>query len=106
MLDPLLVQFPGQFRFTPIISHKERLRSHRQTAVGGMGGSPPAAGLLNAISPKENFLIHRDYGLPPLSALQKSETLFIASSYSGNTEETLDFARQAATAGFAVAAVT
>jgi glucose/mannose-6-phosphate isomerase len=58
--------------------------------VAGMGGSAIGADLLAAyISPDcpAPFFIHRDYGLPAWA--KGPETLIIASSHSGNTEETL-----------------
>lgn len=56
--------------------------------VGGMGGSALAA-LISQSWPsyKLPFEIMRDYEIP---AYVSSKTLFIASSYSGNTEETVE----------------
>jgi glucose/mannose-6-phosphate isomerase len=62
----------------------------RQVLVAGMGGSAIGADLLAAyIAPvcPVPFFVHRDYGLPAWAVGQ--ETLVIASSHSGNTEETL-----------------
>lgn len=63
----------------------------RQVVVAGMGGSAIGADLLAAYAlsacPVPVF-VHRDYGLPAFAA--GPETLVIASSHSGNTEETLD----------------
>ncbi|CAN5636287.1 bifunctional phosphoglucose/phosphomannose isomerase [soil metagenome] len=61
--------------------------------VAGMGGSALAATLLSGW-PKLNkpFEVVRQYTLP---ASAGAETLFIASSYSGNTEETLEALHQA-----------
>lgn len=58
-----------------------------------MGGSPLAAELLASWKPELDIIIHRDYGLPALS--HGEERLWIASSFSGNTEEVLDFAELA-----------
>jgi len=55
----------------------------------GMGGSAIGGDLLRSLALLENRLpvwVHRSYGLPPLL---NENTLLIASSYSGNTEETL-----------------
>jgi len=55
----------------------------------GMGGSAIGGDLLCSLALLENRLpvwVHRSYGLPPLL---NENTLLIASSYSGNTEETL-----------------
>lgn len=63
----------------------------RQVVIAGMGGSAIGADLLAAyalsFSPVPVF-VHRDYGLPAFA--RGAETFFIASSHSGNTEETLD----------------
>jgi glucose/mannose-6-phosphate isomerase len=56
----------------------------------GMGGSAIGADLLaSCLSDRLTvpFIVHRDYGLPEFAA--GSGTLVIASSHSGNTEETL-----------------
>jgi glucose/mannose-6-phosphate isomerase len=59
----------------------------KNVVLAGMGGSALAAGIVKAW-PKLNvpFEIVRDYELPHYV---NEQTLFIASSYSGNTEETL-----------------
>jgi len=59
--------------------------------ISGMGGSAIGADLLAAyIAPTcpVPVIVHRDYGLPAWA--QGPETLVIASSHSGNTEETLE----------------
>ncbi len=59
--------------------------------IAGMGGSAIGADLLAAyIAPTcpVPVIVHRDYGLPAWA--HGPETLVIASSHSGNTEETLD----------------
>ena len=55
----------------------------------GMGGSAIGGDLVRSLAATEAkipVIIHRDYGLPPFV---DDRTLVIASSYSGNTEETL-----------------
>jgi glucose/mannose-6-phosphate isomerase len=62
----------------------------RQVVIAGMGGSAIGADLLSAyIRPQCRLpvFVHRDYGLPGWA--KGKETLVIASSHSGNTEETL-----------------
>jgi glucose/mannose-6-phosphate isomerase len=59
--------------------------------ISGMGGSAIGADLLAAYiaaSCPIPVIVHRDYGLPTWA--QGPETLVIASSHSGNTEETLE----------------
>lgn len=68
----------------------------RQVIVAGMGGSAIGADLLAAyVAPMCTVpvIVHRDYGLPAWAA--GPETLVIASSHSGNTEETLSSFAQA-----------
>ncbi len=62
----------------------------RRVVIAGMGGSAIGADLLAAyLAPKceQPVFVHRDYDLPAFANGQ--ETLVIASSHSGNTEETL-----------------
>lgn len=79
----------------------------RQVVVSGMGGSAIGADLLAAyvtdICPVP-ISVHRDYGLPAFA--RAKETLFVASSHSGNTEETLDSFEKALEAGCTVVAIT
>ena len=68
--------------------------------VSGMGGSAIGADLLAAyVAPacRLPLIVHRDYGLPAYA--RGKTTLFIASSHSGDTEETLDSFEQALQAG-------
>jgi glucose/mannose-6-phosphate isomerase len=61
----------------------------RSIVVAGMGGSAIGGDLAAALLADElriPMTVHRDYGLP---AFVGRDTLVIASSYSGNTEETL-----------------
>ncbi|OGO21154.1 MAG: bifunctional phosphoglucose/phosphomannose isomerase [Chloroflexi bacterium RBG_16_51_16] len=63
----------------------------QRVVISGMGGSAIGADLLSAYVQQTctiPVLVHRDYGLPAYAT--GNETLVIASSHSGNTEETLD----------------
>jgi glucose/mannose-6-phosphate isomerase len=65
--------------------------SIRRVVIAGMGGSAIGADLLAAYALSScpvPVSVHRDYGLPAFA--EGPETLLIASSHSGNTEETLD----------------
>jgi glucose/mannose-6-phosphate isomerase len=60
-----------------------------KVVVLGMGGSAIGGDLVRSLVQAESkipVIVHRDYGLP---AFVNDKTLLIASSYSGNTEETL-----------------
>jgi glucose/mannose-6-phosphate isomerase len=62
-----------------------------RVVISGMGGSAIGADLVAAAVSSTCLvpvIVHRDYGLPAFA--RGKETLFIASSHSGNTEETLD----------------
>lgn len=68
----------------------------RQVIIAGMGGSAIGADLLLGYAEPTCSIpavLHRDYGLPAWA--QGPETLVIASSHSGNTEETLSAFQQA-----------
>lgn len=81
--------FYKQFEYQPVVENRKAFKKFESFVVAGMGGSNLAAGLLKAWRPELQIIQHRNYGLPalPLKTLKKS--LFIASSYSGNTEETI-----------------
>ncbi len=60
-----------------------------KVVILGMGGSAIGGDMVRRLALAESKMpvwVHRDYGLPPFV---DSNTLVIASSYSGNTEETL-----------------
>jgi len=79
----------------------------RQVVVAGVGGSAIGADLLKSyIQPlcRVPFVIHRDYGLPAWA--HGEQTLLIASSHSGNTEETISACMSAADAGCRILAVS
>jgi glucose/mannose-6-phosphate isomerase len=76
-----------------------------QVVLCGMGGSAAAGSLLPLLwpGPALPWSVHRDEGLP---AWAGSGTLVIASSYSGETEETLAAVAEAQRRGCALAALT
>ena len=89
-MEKAIEQFHTQFGFMPVIENKEKLPSVSSYIVCGMGGSNLAPGLIKMRLPEKNILSHRDYGLPSLPKEYLAQSLIIASSYSGNTEETID----------------
>lgn len=98
-LDVAVHQYE-QAAFSPEIWHKEH--DHREitsVVVTGMGGSALAA-LIAKVWLKETFSVPfeivRGYDLP---SYVNRHTLVIASSYSGNTEETISALEQAEKAG-------
>jgi len=78
----------------------------RNITVLGMGGSAIGGELAGALfldELKVPFGVHRDYGLP---AYVGRDSLVIASSYSGNTEETLSGFEEAQRRGAKILAIT
>jgi len=77
-----------------------------KVVILGMGGSAIGGDLVRSVVQSEckiPVIIHRDYGLP---AFVDVRTLLIASSYSGNTEETLSAFEAALASGYKKLAIT
>lgn len=83
-----------------------RFRKMKNVVFNGMGGSAIAGDVVRSLLEKHlsvPFVVNRGYNLPSFA---NKETLFIASSYSGNTEETLSATHQAIEKGCKVVAIT
>ncbi len=100
-----ILDFPQQLIWEPKLENAASLPRARRFVVSGMGGSHLAADLLKVWDPAFDLTIHKNYGLPAAIQEDSGDTLFIASSYSGNTEETLDFYESASKQKFPIAAV-
>lgn len=90
-IEKALELFPDQVRecFKQAYSANIPTISPKSIIVSGMGGSSNAGKILQGLyedSLKIQFEVFNDYGLP---AWVNSDTLVVANSYSGNTEETL-----------------
>lgn len=103
-MEEAIRNFHTQFEWVPAVVNAEALPKKNKFVVGGMGGSHLSAGLLQCAHPTIELSIHRDYGLPTLS--DAKDRLYIASSYSGNTEEILDFAESALKKSYALAVMS
>ena len=88
MLKDILRNFPKQFSWEPKVVNEKFLHSKESFVVCGMGGSHLSADIIDMLLPEADISVHRDYGLPHITNPDK--TMVIASSYSGNTEETID----------------
>ena len=92
-------QLPSQLQTAWQLSREYPLESAspiQKVLIAGMGGSAIGADLVAAyLAPDARvpILTHRDYGLPGWA--KGPETLVIASSHSGNTEETISAYTQA-----------
>ncbi len=103
-LDPagmlgFATDFPGQLREAAQIGREfappRAFRNPRQIVLSGMGGSAVAGDFLARLCEHRlaaPFLVNRTYHIP---AFVGRDTLFIASSHSGDTEETLSAATAA-----------
>ena len=105
MMNEAIKKFPEQFLFEPVVENKEKLGRYERFVVLGMGGSHLAADLIAAWKPALPLVVHAGYGLPSIPDEALKKTLVIASSYSGNTEETIDGFEGAGRRGIARAAI-
>ena len=105
-MEQAIRDFERQFEFEPAIENQSSFRRAKRMIVCGMGGSNLATGLLAAAHPREDIRAHRDYGLPMLPNGDLEASLIVASSYSGNTAETLRAFEMAQERGLALAAVS
>lgn len=106
MMREAILSLPQQFSYDPKVENTADFGKHKRFIVCGMGGSHLAAGVLKLLKPDLPLVIHRDYGLPNLPAKDLKESVVIASSYSGNTEETVDAFAQAQKKNLAAIAVS
>jgi glucose/mannose-6-phosphate isomerase len=95
MMNDTIFAFAKQFAYEPVIENSDALDTHSSFLLTGMGGSHLAGDLLLTIDPSFPLVIRRDYGMPDVSEDVMKKSLFIASSYSGNTEEVVIALEQA-----------
>ncbi len=96
--ETIIRALPHQLRSKITIQNEKNLPDFNDVLVGGMGGSQLSARLLR-------IPVCSQY-LPPQPVDPSGSTLYIASSYSGTTEETLSFARNVLENNGALAAIT
>ena len=84
-----------------------QVATNSEVLFAGMGGSGIAGDYAAAVAAPSGtrVTVHKGYGPVPLWAVRQ-RPLVIAASYSGNTEETLDFAVSAHESGLPVASIT
>src|SRR5918996_2913461 len=97
---------PAQLQWTSTIDVPS-LGTYPEVLCVGMGGSGISGDYAAAIAGPfgTRVSVHKGYGPVPPWAI-RVRPLVVAVSYSGNTEETLDFAVSARDSGMPVAAVT
>lgn len=90
MIPEDIKAYGKQFDFEPKIENAAKLKKFGKFVVAGMGGSHLAANIIKAWHPEIDITVWSNYGLPPLAEKDLKERLIVLSSYSGNTEETVD----------------
>lgn len=86
-----ILDIKNQLRESLQIENKKNLKKAESFVLVGMGGSALAGGIVKGFAPSMPLAVQRSYGLPE----GKEKSLFIFSSYSGNTEEVLDSFKKA-----------
>jgi glucose/mannose-6-phosphate isomerase len=109
-MKDLIHNFPGQLAEALKISASVQLTEHnkdiRNVIIAGMGGSGIGASIVQSLileSAVVPVCILKDYTLPVFA---NEHTLFIASSYSGNTEETLELLRKISFTGAKITVIS
>jgi len=105
-MEKAINDFPKQFEYDPIVENAAALQTADAFLVGAMGGSAHSAALLKLHNPELDIEIHRGYGLPKLAKNNLKRRLAMAISFSGNTEEVIDFYRAAQKAGLKRAVIS
>lgn len=98
MSDSLLAR---EIAFSPVVEGV--VPAHGRLVCGGVGGSALPAMILSRLRESQPVELHRDYGLPDTLP---ENALYVALSYSGNTEETLSFANAALGKSLPLAIIT
>ncbi len=80
-----ILGFPSQFKAGLELAEGISFQGVDSSVTVGMGGSALQADLLNCWIPELGMRVQRTYSCPPVGP----KTLLFASSYSGNTEETI-----------------
>lgn len=109
-MKPLLESFTDQLRDALKIAQEARIKSAEKEihniVLSGMGGSGVAGNLVASLCQdalKVPMLISKSYDIP---AFINENTLFLASSFSGNTEETNESLQKALKAGAQCVVIT
>lgn len=105
-MEETIRNFPRQFAWEPEIQNKEQWKRFEGFILAGMGGSHLVGDIFQAVVPGFNLSVHQGYGLPPWPLVVLKDTLVIASSYSGNTEETISIFEEAISKKVPVAAIS
>jgi len=106
-IDALPTQFQNAWHHAQTLPLPDSHRQPRLIVLCGMGGSAIGGDLTAALISRSSavpFIVIRGYDLPAFVA--GPDTLVIASSFSGNTEETIAAVHEAETRGVRLLAIT
>ncbi len=109
LLSELPAQLRAGWRNAAATEFPIEYRYAQRILILGMGGSAIGGDLLRGLVANRcpvPIVVHRDYSLPAWASNAMGGTLVIASSHSGNTEETLTAFAAAHRAGAFLMAVT
>ena len=104
-MEESILDFAKQFGYVPQLQGVLPA-DYKHIVLAGMGGSHLSADLLKAVAPGVDIYVHKDYDLPPYDEAFFNESLLVASSYSGNTEETVSFLEAGVKAGHNVMVIS
>src|SRR3989344_3921947 len=99
-------ELKAQLSFIPKLEgglSRTKIARFDNVIIGGMGGSGLVARIIFFLDPTFPAWLHDDYHLPIKS---EGKTLYVAVSYSGNTAETLSFAKEALEKQYPLVAIT
>lgn len=109
MMMDSLYRLPDQFEYSLGLSFdfgSAYGREYRNIVISGLGGSAIGGDIVRTYAASRldlPVLVNRDYDVP---AFVGEHTLFVAASYSGNTEETLSSYRQAKAKGASILCIS
>ncbi len=107
MLPQDIKNYATQFAYRPVLENAGKLKKKfNKFIIAGMGGSHLAADIVKAWHPELDLTVWSNYGLPKINEKILKESLIILSSYSGNTEETIDALAVATAKHYPVAVVS
>jgi len=109
MMMESLYGLPEQFEYSLGLSFDlagSYRREYRNMVISGLGGSAIGGDIIRSYALSRlgiPVVVNRDYSIP---AFVNENTLFVAASYSGNTEETLSSYRQARARGASILCIS
>jgi glucose/mannose-6-phosphate isomerase len=92
-MEQAIRELNKQFEYEPVVENGP-IKPASKIIITGMGGSHLAADIIKAQDVCPDLVVHKGYGLPCVPHDDFSDAVLIANSYSGNTEEVIDFLNQ------------